>query len=166
MGDSVRKIAVLGSTGSIGRQTLDVIRALPEYFRTIALAAGNNTPLLAEQVKEFKPDIVFFEGEKSPLDETGIDYEFLPLEEIACHPDVDIVVAGTSGKAGLKATLAAAKAGKKIALANKEAMVMTGELLTSEAKRNNTAILPVDSEHSAIWQCLKGETAPERPIRT
>jgi 1-deoxy-D-xylulose-5-phosphate reductoisomerase len=166
MGNSVKKLAVLGSTGSIGRQTLEVVRALPDHFRIIALAAGNNTALLAEQISEFKPAMVFCQGDKTPLDKIGIDFEFLPLEEIACHPDVDIVVAGTSGKVGLKATLSAAKAGKKIALANKESMVMTGEILTAEAKRNNAAILPVDGEHSAIWQCLRGETAPERIILT
>ncbi|MFC1946601.1 1-deoxy-D-xylulose-5-phosphate reductoisomerase [Chloroflexota bacterium] len=166
MGDSVKKIAVLGSTGSIGRQTLEVVRALPDHFRIIALAAGNNTTLLAEQISEFKPEIVFCQGDKTPLDRTGIDYAFLPLEEIACHPDVEVVVAGTSGKVGLKATLSAAKAGKKIALANKESMVMTGEIITDEAKQNNAVILPVDSEHSAIWQCLRGETSPERLILT
>jgi len=166
MGDLVKKIAVLGSTGSIGRQTLEVVRALPDHFRIIALAAGNNTSLLAEQVNEFKSKIVFFEGDKTPLDKMGLDYKFLPLEDIACHPDIDIVVAGTSGKVGLKATLSAAKAGKKIALANKESMVMTGEIITAEARRNNAVILPVDSEHSAIWQCLRGETAPERLILT
>lgn len=166
MGDSVKKIAVLGSTGSIGRQTLEVVRALPDRFRIIALAAGNNTALLAEQLSEFKPEVLFYRGDKTPLDRAGIDYEFLPLEEIASHPDVDIVVAGTSGKVGLKATLAAVKAGKKIALANKESLVMTGEIIMTEARRNNASILPVDSEHSAIWQCLRGETSPERLILT
>jgi 1-deoxy-D-xylulose-5-phosphate reductoisomerase len=166
MGDSVKKIAVLGSTGSIGRQTLEVVRALPDHFRIVALAAGNNTALLAEQLSEFKPEVIFYRGDKTPLDKTGIDYKFLPLEEIASHPDVDIVVAGTSGKVGLKATLSAAKAGKTIALANKESLVMTGEIITAEAKRNNAVILPVDSEHSAIWQCLRGETTSQRIILT
>jgi 1-deoxy-D-xylulose-5-phosphate reductoisomerase len=166
MGDSVKKLAVLGSTGSIGRQTLEVVRALPDHFRIIALAAGNNTTLLAEQISEFKPEVVFCQGDKTPLDKTNIGYDFLPMEDIASHPDVDIVVAGTSGKVGLKATLSAARAGKKIALANKESMVMTGEILTAEAKRNNATILPVDGEHSAIWQCLRGEATPERIILT
>lgn len=166
MGDSVKKIAVLGSTGSIGRQTLEVVRALPDHFRIIALAAGNNTTLLAEQISEFKPEFVFYQGDKTPLDKTGLDYEFLSLDKIASHHDVDVVVAGTSGKVGLKATLSAAKAGKRIALANKEAMVMTGEIITAEARRNNAEILPVDSEHSAIWQCLRGENTPERIILT
>lgn len=166
MGDSVKKIAVLGSTGSIGRQTLEVVRALPDHFKIIALAAGNNTTLLAEQISEFKPEVVFCQGDKSPLEKTGIDYGFLPLEDIAPHPDVDIVVIATSGTAGLKATLAAAKAGKNIALANKESLVMAGQFIITEAQHSNAEILPIDSEHSAIWQCLRGETAPERIILT
>ncbi len=166
MGNSIKRIAVLGSTGSIGRQTLDVVRALPDRFKIVALAAGNNTSLLAEQVTEFNPDFVFHLGDKTPLAKTCIDYEFLPLEEIACHTDVDILVAGTSGKVGLKATISAAITGKQIALANKESMVMTGEILTAEARRNKAAILPVDGEHSAIWQCLRGETPPEQLILT
>ena len=166
MGDSVKKIAVLGSTGSIGRQTLEVVRALPDRFRIFALTAGNNTSLLAEQISEFKPEAVFYQGDKTPLEKTGTNYEFLSLEEIASHPDVDIVVAGTSGKVGLKATFSATKAGKTIALANKESLVMTGKIITAEAKRTNAAILPVDSEHSAIWQCLRGENLPQRIILT
>ncbi|MBN2074440.1 MAG: 1-deoxy-D-xylulose-5-phosphate reductoisomerase [Dehalococcoidales bacterium] len=166
MGDSVKKIAVLGSTGSIGRQTLEVVRALPDHFKIIALAAGNNTTLLAEQISEFKPEVVFCQGDKSPLEKTGIDYGFLPLEDIALLPDADIVVIATSGTAGLKATLAAAKAGKNIALANKESLVMAGQFIITEAQHSNAEILPIDSEHSAIWQCLRGETAPERIILT
>ena len=166
MGNSVKKLAVLGSTGSIGRQTLEVVRALPDYFKIIALAAGKNTTLLAEQISEFKPDAVFCQGDKSPLGKTGIDYEFLPLEDIALLPDADIVVIATSGTAGLKATMAAVKADKKIALANKESLVMAGQFIMAEAKRSNAEILPIDSEHSAIWQCLRGETAPERIILT
>ncbi|UCD09737.1 MAG: 1-deoxy-D-xylulose-5-phosphate reductoisomerase, partial [Dehalococcoidales bacterium] len=166
MGDSVKTIAVLGSTGSIGRQTLEVVRALPDHFRIIALAAGNNTTLLAEQIHEFKPQLVFYQGDKTPLEKSGIDYEFIPLEDIASHPDIDTVVVATSGKAGLKATLAAAKAGKNIALANKESLVMAGQIIMTEAKRSNADILPIDSEHSAIWQCLKGEVAPERIVLT
>jgi 1-deoxy-D-xylulose-5-phosphate reductoisomerase len=166
MGNSVKKLAVLGSTGSIGRQTLEVVRALPDYFKIIALAAGRNTQLLAEQISEFKPEAVFCQGDKSPLDKTGIDYEFLPMEDIALLPDADIIVIATSGTAGLKATMAAAKAGKKLALANKESLVMAGQSIMAEAKRSNAEILPIDSEHSAIWQCLRGETEPERIILT
>jgi 1-deoxy-D-xylulose-5-phosphate reductoisomerase len=166
MGDSVKKIAVLGSTGSIGRQTLEVVRALPNQFRIIALAAGDNTSLLAEQITEFKPEVIFYQGDRAPLDSISTGYQFLPLEEIACLPDVDTIVIATSGKTGLKATFAAAKTGKKIALANKEPLVMAGQIITTEARKNNAAILPIDSEHSAIWQCLRGETAPRRIILT
>ena len=130
MGDSVKTLAVLGSTGSIGRQTLDVVRTLSHYFKIVALAAGNNTDLLAEQVKEFNPEYVYHNGDESPLIQTGINYANMSLEDIASHPDIDIIVIGTSGKAGLKATFAAAGAGKKIALSNKESLVMAGEIIT------------------------------------
>jgi len=160
MGETVKRIAVLGSTGSIGQQTLQVIRALPDRFRIIGLAAGKNLDLLAEQVNEFKPRFVYHQAERSLPQTTSADYELLSLEDIASHPTVDTVVIATSGKAGLMATLAAVKAGKSVALANKESLVMAGEIITNEAKLNNARIMPVDSEHSAIWQCLEGETQP------
>jgi 1-deoxy-D-xylulose-5-phosphate reductoisomerase len=156
MGNIVKQVAVLGSTGSIGRQTLEVISVFPHRFRIIGLAAGKNTALLAEQIKEFQPRFVYYQDKKARL--AKAEYEFLSLEEIASHPQVDMVVMATSGKWGLKPTLAAAKAGKKIALANKESLVMAGEIITTEAKLNGAQIMPVDSEHSAIWQCLEGET--------
>ena len=156
MGNIVKQVAVLGSTGSIGRQTLEVISAFPHRFHIIGLAAGKNTALLAEQINEFQPRFVSYQDKKAHL--AKAEYEFLSLEEIASHPQVDIVVIATSGKWGLKPTLAAAKAGKKIALANKESLVMAGEIITTEAKLNGAQIRPVDSEHSAIWQCLEGET--------
>ncbi len=168
MGNTVRRLAVLGSTGSIGRQTLDVVRALPDYFKVVALAAGRNTALLEEQVKEFKPEFVSYAA--SPEDKetanrlTTAGCKILSLEEIAVHPDADIVVVATSGTAGLGATLAAAKAGKTIALSNKESLVAAGEIITAEAEKNGARILPVDSEHSAIWQCLNGEKQPPRRI--
>jgi len=149
----VKRIAVLGSTGSIGQQTLDVIRAFPRLFRVVGLAAGKNADLLVKQVDEFKPDFVC--GEQTLL--AGLKCQQLSLEEIACHPDVDLVVIATSGKAGLSPTLAAIRAGKTIALANKEPLVMAGETVTGEAKLSGAQILPIDSEHSAIWQCLGGE---------
>jgi 1-deoxy-D-xylulose-5-phosphate reductoisomerase len=158
MGNIVKQVAVLGSTGSIGRQTLEVISVFPHRFHIIGLAAGKNTALLAEQIKEFQPRFVSYQDRKAGTRLTKAEYEFLSLEEIASHPQVDIVVIATSGKWGLKPALAAAKAGKKIALANKESLVMAGEIITSEAKLNGAQIMPVDSEHSAIWQCLEGET--------
>jgi 1-deoxy-D-xylulose-5-phosphate reductoisomerase len=154
---NIKRVAVLGSTGSIGRQTLEVINAFPHHFRIIGLAAGKNLDLLAEQVNQFKPRFVHLQ-DKSQTRLTNAEYEFLSLEEMASHPEIDIVVMATSGKWGLHPTLAAVKAGKRLALANKESLVMAGEIIVSEAKRNGAQIIPIDSEHSAIWQCLKGET--------
>ncbi len=151
----MKRLAVLGSTGSIGRQTLEVVSAFPDRFEVVALACGENVSLLKEQVAEFKPRLVCTElaaGAKEILGATC-----LPLEEIASHPDVDLVVIATSGKAGLGATLAAIRAGKKVALANKEVLVMAGGIVVAEAQKYDAEIVPIDSEHSAIWQCLNGE---------
>ncbi len=160
MGNTVKRLAVLGSTGSIGQQTLEVVRALPHQFQIVGLAAGKNINLLAKQINEFKPRFVYHQGKEKTIPQVSANYELLSLEDIARHPQVDTVVIATSGKAGLSPTLAAVKAGKNIALANKESLVMAGEIITNEAKLNSAQILPVDSEHSAIWQCLKGETQP------
>lgn len=160
MTSSVKRLAVLGSTGSVGRQTLDVVRALPERFRIVGLTAGKNLDLLAEQIREFNPQLVGYaavdnrEKVKTIVD---IKYDSLVVEDIARHPDVDLVVIATSGRAGLAPTLAAIEAGKTIALANKEPLVMAGDIIMKKAKRSGARILPVDSEHSAIWQCLSGE---------
>jgi 1-deoxy-D-xylulose-5-phosphate reductoisomerase len=148
------KLAVLGSTGSIGKQTLDIVRALPEKFKIISLSAGQNLKLLREQIAEFKPKYTYYQGQKEKLP-AGV--KFISPEEMVTHPDIDIAVIAIAGIAGLPPTLAAIQAGKKVALANKESMVMAGEILTREAKRNEAIILPVDSEPSAIWQCLQGE---------
>ena len=158
MSSTIKRLAILGSTGSIGRQTLEVVRALPHRFRIVGLAAGQNMALLSKQIREFEPDFVYYQGKKARTQLPDGDYEPLSLEEIASHPQVDIVIIATSGKSGLSPTLAAVKAGKTVALANKESLVMAGEIITKEAKRNRAPILPIDSEHSAIWQCLKGET--------
>ena len=158
MGDAVKKVAVLGSTGSIGQQTLEIISAFPHLFKAVGLAAGTNTDLLTKQIQEFKPEFVYCQDKNVSLPDA--ECRFVSLEEIASHPRVDIAVIATSGKAGLNPTLAAVRAGKKVALANKEPLVMAGEIITSEAKLNGAQILPVDSEHSAIWQCLRGETQP------
>ncbi len=156
MDNIVKQLAILGSTGSIGRQTLEVVHAFPHRFRIIGLAANKNLDLLAKQVNEFKPRFVYFQDRKAiaPL---KAECEFLPLEEIARHPKVDITVIATSGASGLLPTVAAIKAGKSVALANKEALVAAGEIITKEAELQGARILPVDSEHSAIWQCLQGE---------
>jgi len=157
MGD-LKRLAVLGSTGSIGQQTLQVVRALPNQFRIVGLAAADNIDLFRQQINEFKPDFIYFRAEESRLANVGS--QFLALDDIAAHPEVDMVVVATSGKAGLSPTLAAVRAGKKIALSNKESLVMAGEIITAEAERKGAQILPVDSEHSAIWQCLRGESQP------
>jgi 1-deoxy-D-xylulose-5-phosphate reductoisomerase len=156
MGNITSRIAVLGSTGSIGRQTLEVVRTFPQRFRIIGLAASKNLDLLAEQVKEFKPKFVYFR-EKEANTFLKDECEFLPLEEIARHPEVDTVVTATPGASGLLATISAVESAKKVALANKEALVMTGDIIIREVKRKGAQIIPVDSEHSAIWQCLQGE---------
>ena len=156
-----KKLALLGSTGSIGTQTLDIVRNQPDKFKIIGLAAGGNLELLEKQILEFKPDFVYYRDQKKVL-KSG-SFQILPIEDIASHKDVDIVVAATSGKSGLNAVLAAIKADKKIALANKEPLVMAGELVLREMKKNSGWILPMDSEHSAIWQCMNGET--QKPAR-
>jgi len=154
-------VAVLGSTGSIGRQTLDVIRTTPQRFRVVGLAAGKNLELLAEQIKEFKPEYIGGSSENNDIERlksiVDIKNELLPLDEIAASPGVDMVVIATSGTVGLRPTLAALRAGKDIALANKESLVSAGEIINGEARKSGARILPVDSEHSAVWQCLCGE---------
>jgi 1-deoxy-D-xylulose-5-phosphate reductoisomerase len=149
----VKKIAVLGSTGSIGRQALDVIRALPHESEVIALTGNKNLKLLERQIREFQPKM--FCSSVKP----GVNYggQFLPAEEIASHPEVDFVIVATVGRAGLSPTLAALRAGKTVALASKEVLVMAGEIIVGEASIHHAQILPIDSEHSAIWQCLQGE---------
>lgn len=155
------RVALLGSTGSIGTQTLDVIRSLPDRFNVVALAAGGNVTLLEEQVREFRPRMVWCAREEEFVADkikSGQFYaHWTTMEEMAAHPDVDLVVVATSGAAGLAPSLAAARAGKAIAIANKEVLVMAGHIITAEARRSGADIRPVDSEHSAIWQCLWGE---------
>jgi len=162
---ALKKLAVLGSTGSIGRQTLEIVRALPDHFRVLGLAAGDNLALLERQVREFQPELVSCRSGREKLSPGS--YRFASLEEIAAYPDVDIVVIATSGKTGLNPALAAIRANKKIALSNKEPLVMAGEIILAEMKNSQGWILPVDSEHSAIWQCLNGEALkPARLILT
>ena len=158
MGNIVKQLAVLGSTGSIGQQTLEIVRALPHRFRIVGLAASKNIDLLARQISEFEPRFVYYQDRKAQARLPDVEYEFLSLEDIARHPQVDTVVIATSGKSGLLPTLSAVKAGKKVALANKESLVMAGEIIIGEAKLTTARLMPIDSEHSAIWQCLEGET--------
>jgi 1-deoxy-D-xylulose-5-phosphate reductoisomerase len=158
-----QRLAILGSTGSIGRQTLQVVRNLADRFRIIGLTAGQNAKLLSEQITEFKPKFIYSQSNENS-DLATDNCKVLSLEEIASCPEVDVVVIATSGKVGLLATLAAVKAGKKVAIANKEPLVMAGEIITREAKQSGAQILPIDSEHSAIWQCLNGEKQPPKRI--
>lgn len=160
-----QRIAILGSTGSIGTQTLDVVRAYPELFEVEMLAAGSNWQLLARQAVEFEPNCVVIADEAAyePLSAALADRpikvyagaEAAAMSVVATT--VDTVVSAMVGFAGLAPTLAAVRAGKKIALANKETLVVAGELVMSEARRCGAPIIPVDSEHSAIFQCLVGE---------
>jgi 1-deoxy-D-xylulose-5-phosphate reductoisomerase len=156
------KVAVLGSTGSVGRQTLDVIRSLKGRFNVVAVAAGSDVTTLEQQAREFKPRMLFCDRERQYIDariaDGTISGKWAEMETMAAHRDVDLVVIATSGAAGLAPALAAARAGKKIAIANKEALVMAGHILTAEARRSGAELRPVDSEHSAIWQCLWGES--------
>ena len=168
MSKKVKRIAVLGSTGSIGRQTLDIVRSLPDHFNVVGLATGGNINLLTEQVAEFNPEYISYaapaNGIRAEVNLKKIGCRFVPLEEMAALPDVDIVVVAVSGAAGLIATLKAARAGKNVALANKESLVAAGSIIISTAHKSFARILPIDSEHSAIWQCLAGEHQPPRRI--
>ena len=162
-----RRIALLGSTGSIGQQTLDVVRCFPEHFQIVALAARSNVELLAQQAQEFHPKFVACFADTPHTAKAaraaipGVLLGEDGLLAVATHSDVDIVVAATSGLKGLQPTLAAIRAGKTIALSNKETLVMAGHLVMQAAREQNVSILPVDSEHSAIWQCLRGEDPRE-----
>ena len=156
----LRKIAILGSTGSIGRQALDVISALPNKLKVVALTGNRNLELLERQINEFQPKL-FHSSIKPEISYGG---EFLSAEEIASHPEVDSVIVATAGNAGLNPTLAAIRAGKTVALASKEVLAMAGEIIMREASRHKARILPIDSEHSAIWQCLHGEDNKPRRL--
>lgn len=153
-------LSILGSTGSIGTNTLEVVRNHPQRFRVVALAAGNNTALIKKQVEEFRPRFVSVANIEAASILKGMGVEVgIGLEgavRAACYEGVDTVVSAISGAAGLKPTMAAIKAGKVIALANKETMVLAGPLAVEEARKNNSRILPVDSEHSAVFQSLSG----------
>lgn len=160
----MKSISILGSTGSIGVQTLDVIRQHPDQFRVVALAAGNNTDLLIKQAIEFKPSVVSIGNatlaEKIKLelpDEIKVLYGQEGMVEVATHRQCNFLVSAIVGSAGLLPTLSAIEAGKSIGLANKETLVTAGHIVMEKAKEKNVSIIPIDSEHSAIFQCLNGE---------
>ncbi len=159
----MKKISILGSTGSIGQSTLSVVSQFPDRFKIVALAAGNNIALLEKQVRYFKPTVVAVAGEKSAelLKARCKDLKvsiFSGVEgmvRVAATDDADITVSAIVGTAGLVPTMAAIRAGKNIALANKEVLVTAGELVMAESRSRGVGIFPVDSEHSAIFQCLQ-----------
>ena len=157
-------IAILGSTGSIGRSSLEVIGAMPDRFRVTCLTAHRNTEILADQVRRFKPRVVVVTDPARAGDlramvdgTTEVLCGDSALLDIVARPDVDIVISALVGFAGLHPTLRAIEAGKDIALANKETLVVGGELVMAKVREHNVRLLPVDSEHSAILQCLQGE---------
>jgi len=170
---SARGVAILGSTGSIGCNTFRVLEALgSEKFRVVALGAGRNVPKLIEQIAGHQPELVSVEtaGVREEL-ENELRQRHLPLPKIeigeaglvavATHPQADCVVSATVGAVGFVPTLRALEAGKRVALANKETLVMAGELMTRAAEKSGAELLPVDSEHNALHQCLRGEKVSE-----
>jgi len=161
------RITILGSTGSIGRNTLEIVEKLSHKFAVVGLAAGRNLKVLIEQVEKFKPKIVSLERKeeaeelKSRFNSGSVQVAFGPegAKEVASLRECDVVVSAITGVKGLRPTMAAVRGGKKVALANKESMVVAGNLIQEEAFRSKARIIPVDSEHSGVFQCL----AKERP---
>ena len=159
-------LSILGSTGSIGRNALSIVARFPDIFSVKALAAGKNVELLADQIRRFGPELAVVRDESTAGDlkrrlPTGSAVTILHGPEGYCraaaYDPVDVTLTAVVGAAGLQPTLAAIEAGKSIALANKETLVMAGEIVMSRARKKGVAILPVDSEHSAIFQCLQGQ---------
>ena len=163
----MKHIAILGSTGSIGRSTLSVVESYPDRFHVVSLAAGNNLEVAFEQAQRWKPrvlsvateqnaDIVRRRLKASGSAEVEVVYGSPGNVRVATHPEADFVVSAIVGVAGLEATYEAVKAGKTLGLANKECLVAAGELITAEARRQGKPLLPIDSEHNAVHQCLRG----------
>ena len=163
----MKKIAILGSTGSIGRSTLSVVEAYPDHFQVIALAAGHNLEAAFDQAKRWQPRLMSMAREpdadalRSRLRKAGlVGIEVVCGDggavSVATHSEIDFVVSAIVGVAGLEATYEAVRAGKFVGLANKECMVAAGELITSEARKQGKPLLPIDSEHNAVHQCLRG----------
>ncbi|MCY7347183.1 MAG: 1-deoxy-D-xylulose-5-phosphate reductoisomerase [Pyrinomonadaceae bacterium] len=168
----MKAISILGSTGSIGCNTLKVVEHLAGEFRVVALGAGKNMEKLAEQIRRFQPELVAVETEECAEDLLRrisnfksripkIEIGATGLIRVATHEQATTVVSATVGAVGFVPTLRALEAGKRVALANKETLVMAGELMTEAARKNNAEILPVDSEHNALHQCLRGESSGE-----
>ena len=163
----MKRIAILGSTGSIGRSTLSVAESYPDRFQIVTLAAGSNLEAAFEQAKKWRPRIISMAAEadanalrtrlkQAALDEIEVVHGAAGTVRVATHADVDFVVSAIVGVAGLEATYEAVRAGKILGLANKECLVAAGELITAEARRQGKPLLPIDSEHNAVHQCLRG----------
>jgi len=163
----MKRIAILGSTGSIGRSTLSVAESYPDRFQIATLAAGSNMNSAVEQARRWKPRVMSMASEKDAdalrsqlkregLNEIEIVHGSAGTVRIATHPEVDFVVSAIVGVAGLEATYEAVRAGKTLGLANKECLVAAGDLITSEARKRNVGLLPIDSEHNAVHQCMRG----------
>src|SRR5436305_1823080 len=163
----MKRIAVLGSTGSIGRSTLSVVESYPDRFKVVSLAAGKNVEAALEQAKRWRPRVVSLSSERdadqlrNQLKASGISgvdvvHGSAGTGSVATHPDADFVVSAIVGVAGLEATYEAVRAGKTVGLANKECLVAAGELISAEARRQGKPLLPIDSEHNAVHQCLRG----------
>jgi 1-deoxy-D-xylulose-5-phosphate reductoisomerase len=163
----MKRISILGSTGSIGRSTLSVVEAYPERFEVIALAAGRNIDAAFEQARRWKPQLLSVADEqdaetlRSQLRKAGVAgvsvvHGSAGSVQVATHPEADFVVSAIVGVAGLEATYEAVRAGKTVGLANKECLVAAGELITAEARRQGKPLLPIDSEHNAVHQCMRG----------
>ena len=163
----MKRIAILGSTGSIGRSTLSVVEAHPDRFQVATLAAGHNVDAAFEQVKRWRPKLVSVAAEtdahglhdllkKDGVEGVEVTHGAAGAVQVATHPDADFVVSAIVGVAGLEATYEAVRAGKSVGLANKECLVAAGELITEEARRQGKPLLPIDSEHNAVHQCLRG----------
>jgi 1-deoxy-D-xylulose-5-phosphate reductoisomerase len=164
--DSARRIAILGSTGSIGVSTLKIVEAYPERFSIVSLAAGGNVEVAFEQCRKWRPKLVSMATEEAASElrkrtaSAGLDVRILSgstgAVEVATHPEANFVVSAIVGVAGLEATYEAVRAGKLVGLANKECLVAAGELITREARRQGKPLLPIDSEHNAVHQCMRG----------
>jgi 1-deoxy-D-xylulose-5-phosphate reductoisomerase len=163
----MKKITILGSTGSIGKSTLDVIARNSAKFKVVALAAGRNVDLLEEQIKTFSPEVVAVADEEAAnalaarTGGTGVLFGADGIKRVASYGPADFVVSAIVGASGLLPTITAIRAGKDIGLANKEALVMAGGIVMAEAKKHNVKIIPVDSEHSAVYQCIEGRKKEE-----
>lgn len=158
MGDAVKGLVVLGSTGSTGIQALDIVRAFPDEFRVVGLAARRSYDLLSAQIAEFSPQYIYFEGAddgRASLASNGCTS--CSMEEMVALPQVDLVVCATVGDVALRPTIAGIEAGKQIVMVNKESIVMAGPTLMDLARTHGVELMPADSEPNAIWQCIRGE---------